>query len=86
MDKLIPIPPHWPRVKFNSTLLSEAAYDEASQKMYVHFATNDTVYEYEPVKKDKFLKMAESPSAGAFFTKHFKTNKSIKCKKVQTDG
>lgn len=83
MDHKIPVNPDWPRKKTpESSMIAEYAYNEKAETMYVHFKTNDSVYSYAPVSKNKWSSLESAISSGAYFSKHIKNDKSIKNKSL----
>lgn len=79
MDHKLPVNPKWERKKTpESSMVAEIAYNEKDKKLYVHFSTNNSVYEYVPVEKSQWDKMIEAPSPGSYFSKHISGNKKIK--------
>lgn len=83
MDHKLPVNPSWPRKKTpESSMIAEFAYNPKDQVLYVHFSTNDSVYSYTPVPENKWKALEAAPSAGGYFAKHIKNNKSIKNKSI----
>jgi hypothetical protein len=83
MDHKIPVNPSWPRKKTpESSQIAEIAYNAKDSKLYVHFSTNDSVYEFSPVKPSQWKALENAISTGAYFTKHIKTDKSIRAKSL----
>ena len=83
MDHKLTTPPKpsWPRKKTpESSMIAEFMYAPEEQKLFVHFGTNDSVYTYVPVDQKKWDALDKAASAGAYFSKHIRGNKSIKAK------
>lgn len=76
------IGPKFNPVELSSGHLSEAGYDKDNETMYIRF-TNGSIYTYSPVDEDKYKSLISASSAGAYFHKHIKNNKSIICKPLR---
>lgn len=83
MDHKLPVNPSWPRKKTpESSQIAEIAYNAKDKVLFVHFSTNDSVYSYAPVSESQWKAMEASPSAGGYFVKHIRNNKSIRSKSI----